>query len=233
MLVADGVGGSAAGEVASRTAIQALVDLVLETPDWIMLLDDRLADEVLQRMERRFQRIRETLVDRAKADPKLRGMATTMTVAATVGLGASDRARRRLARVRLPQERPPRTADPGPDDGPVARRLGGDPRGGDRDEPYRNVLTSALATRGAFVQVELKRSQLRDGDRVLLCSDGLTDLVPDETIAAPREDALLGRRLSRARGLRARSGRQGQRDGRDRAGLDPREGASPRASAGA
>ncbi len=32
MLVADGVGGSAAGEIASRTAIQALVDLVLETP---------------------------------------------------------------------------------------------------------------------------------------------------------------------------------------------------------
>ena len=49
--------------------------------------------------------------------------------------------------------------------------------------PSRHVLTSALATRGAFVQVELKRSRLEDGDRLLLCSDGLTEMVPEETIA--------------------------------------------------
>src|SRR5262249_35423585 len=48
-LVADGVGGSVAGELASRTAVHALMDLVLETPDWIMRLDQALADEVLQR----------------------------------------------------------------------------------------------------------------------------------------------------------------------------------------
>src|SRR5215831_19821268 len=35
MIIADGMGGAAAGEVASRTAIAALVDLVIETPDWI------------------------------------------------------------------------------------------------------------------------------------------------------------------------------------------------------
>ena len=67
------------------TAIHALVDLVIETPDWIMRLDEPLADEVLQRMERRFQKIREMLVERAKAEPSLRGMATTMTVACTLG----------------------------------------------------------------------------------------------------------------------------------------------------
>ncbi len=49
--------------------------------------------------------------------------------------------------------------------------------------PFRHVLTSALATRGAFVQVQLRRSRLQDGDQLLLCSDGLTDMVPDETIA--------------------------------------------------
>src|SRR5215471_829416 len=38
-LVADGVGGSVAGELASRTAVHAIMDLVLETPDWIMRLD--------------------------------------------------------------------------------------------------------------------------------------------------------------------------------------------------
>jgi protein phosphatase len=45
-------------------------------------------------------------------------------------------------------------------------------------------LTSAIATRGAFVQVEVGRSRLRDGDQLLLCSDGLTEMVDEEAIAA-------------------------------------------------
>jgi protein phosphatase len=189
MLVADGVGGSAAGEVASRTAVQALVDLILETPDWIMLLDDRLAEEVLKRMERRFQKVRETLVERANADPALKGMATTMTVAGTVGselltahVGDSRayvlRRGGRLEKLTRDQTMAQSLADSGAisqDD--IAR------------SPYRHVLTSALATRGAFVQVELKRSRIHDGDRLLLCSDGLTDMVPEDRIALVLSEA--------------------------------------------
>jgi protein phosphatase len=44
------------------------------------------------------------------------------------------------------------------------------------------VLTGALATRGAFVQVELGRMRLDDGDQILVCSDGLTEMVSEETI---------------------------------------------------
>ena len=183
MLVADGVGGSAAGEIASRTAVQALVDLILETPDWIMLIDDRLAEEALHRMERRFQKVRDTLIARANADPSLKGMGTTMTAAATIGpelltahVGDSRvyvlRRDGRLERLTRDQTMAQSLADSG------AIR---------QDEveksPYRHVLTSALATRGTFVQVQLQRARLDDGDRVLLCSDGLTDMLPDEEIA--------------------------------------------------
>jgi PPM family protein phosphatase len=182
-LVADGVGGSVAGELASRTAVLALVDLVLETPDWIMRLDGGLADEVLHRMERRFQQVREVLVARATEDPSLKGMATTMTVACSLGtelltahVGDSrayvHRRDGRLERLTRDQTMAQSLADAGAiSQEDVARH------------PSRHILTSALATRGAFVQVQLKRSRIENGDRLLLCSDGLTEMVPDETIA--------------------------------------------------
>jgi len=183
LLVADGVGGAAAGEIASRTAIHALVDLVLDTPDWIMRIDDPLAEEVLARMERRFKQVREVLVERAKADQSLRGMATTMTVACSLGpelmtahVGDSRayifRRGGRLERLTRDQTMAQSLADAGAITQEEAAK-----------HPARHVLTSALATRGAFVQVDLKRSRLETGDQVLLCSDGLTEMVPDETIA--------------------------------------------------
>jgi PPM family protein phosphatase len=183
LLVADGVGGSAAGEIASRTAIHALVDLVLETPDWIMRLDDSRAEEVLQRMEHRFQQVREVLVERTKFDPTLKGMATTMTVACSLGpdlliahVGDSRAyVRRRGGRFeRLTQDQTvaQSLADAGAIlPAAVARH------------PSRHVLTSALATRGAFVQVQLHRERLEDGDQLLLCSDGLTEMVDDAAIS--------------------------------------------------
>ena len=184
LLVADGVGGAVAGEVASRTAVHALVDLVIETPDWIMRLDEPLAQEVLQRMERRFQKIREILIQKTKSDPSLRGMGTTMTVGVTLGTELM-------------------TAHVGDSRAYVYRRKGSVLERLTRDQtlgqslvdagaltpeelethPTRNVLTSALATRLAFAQVELKRSRIGDGDSLLLCSDGLTDMIPETMIA--------------------------------------------------
>src|SRR5262245_55146107 len=183
MLVADGVGGAAGGEIASRTAVHALVDLVIETPDWIMRLDKPLANEVLQRMERRFQQVRAVLMERAKAEPALRGMATTMTVAATLGpelltahVGDSRayvyRRGGKLERMTRDQTLAQSLADAG-----AISEWEID------THPSRNVLTSALATRGAFVQVELKHAHLADGDQLLLCSDGLTDMVPEDAIS--------------------------------------------------
>ena len=182
MLVADGVGGAAAGEIASRTAITAIMDLVIETPDWIMRLDDPLAKEVLKRMEDRFQKVRDVLVALAKKDPALGGMATTMTLAASLGpelliahVGDSRAYAVQggeLRRLTRDQTMAQSLADAGaitPDE--VDKH------------PARHVLTGALATRGAFAHVQLHRSRLEDGDQILLCSDGLTEMVPEDTIA--------------------------------------------------
>ena len=183
LLVADGVGGAAAGEIASRTAVHALVDLVIDTPDWIMRFDDKLAQEVLERLERRFQRVREILVERARQNPNLQGMATTLTVACSLGSEllvahvGDSRAYRfhggKLTRLTRDQTMAQSLADAGAiRQDEVAKH------------PARHVLTSAIATRGAFVQVELGRFSLEDGDQLLLCSDGLTEMVPEDRIAA-------------------------------------------------
>ncbi len=182
MLVADGVGGAAAGEVASRTAITEIMDLVIETPDWIMRLDDPLAKEVLKRMEGRFQKVRDALVALAKKDPTLGGMATTMTLAASLGpelliahvgdsraYAVQGGALRRLTRDQT-------MAQSLADAGAIT------PEEVDK-HPSRHVLTGALATRGAFAHVQLRRSRLEDGDQILLCSDGLTEMVSEDAIA--------------------------------------------------
>ena len=207
--------------------MHALIDLVIETPDWIMRLDQPLADEVLQRMESRFQQVRDVLIQKAKDDPSLRGMGTTLTVACTLGtevltahVGDSRayvfRRGGVLERLTRDQTLAQSLVDAGaitPEDIPT--------------HPGRNVLTSALATRLAFAQVELRRARIGDGDQLLLCSDGLTDMVPDDVdrARAPRAGRFGGRLPAPDRpGARGRRERQRHR----RARPLPRSAGSPR-----
>ena len=85
MIVADGMGGAAAGEVASRTAIAALVDLIIATPDWIMRLDEEGANRVLKRTEERIGQLATALAEATRVNPEFSGMGTTLTVAASLG----------------------------------------------------------------------------------------------------------------------------------------------------
>jgi protein phosphatase len=182
LLVADGLGGRIGGEVASRTALTKLIELIIETPDWIMGFEDHdKVEAVLERMTERFFRIDETLKQQADDDPSLSGMGTTLTAAATLGddiiIGHIGDSRAYLYRNNVLKQLTR--------DHTVAQELidaglsGADPAA----RSMRHVLTAALGVLGTRTKPEVKRIQLRPHDQILLCTDGLTAMVDDTTIA--------------------------------------------------
>ncbi len=181
MVVADGMGGHAAGEIASRMAISALVSLALDVPDWIFKVDDEHAPEIERRSRKYVQEVGAMLVERGRRDAALHGMGTTLTAVRSFGrdllITHVGDSRAYLLRAgglhRLTR------------DHTFAQLLvdGGHLAPGEvAASRHRHVLTNALGGTVEDVQVDTDQLQLEDGDRLLLCSDGLTDLVDDQTI---------------------------------------------------
>jgi len=176
--VADGVGGAAAGEGSSRLAIDVVAHLAgsrLDRP-----LDAALADAV--------ETANDTIRFVAGCRPRMAGMGTTLTavaldddgvyVLANVGDSRTyllrDGALARLSRDdSLVQE----LIDSGELSEAEARR-----------HPQRSLVLEALDGR-AREPAPAARVPARAGDRLLLCSDGLSDVVDDDTIAATLRDA--------------------------------------------
>jgi protein phosphatase len=171
--VADGVGGAAAGEVASRTVVNALAHL-----DKCRLqgsLEDALAEAVA--------RGNQTVGFIAECRPGWAGMSTTLTAVAL-----TDDARYVVANVgdsRTYLLRDGHLTRLTRDDSLVQYLI-------DRGEltveearrhPQRSVVTRAIDGT-ADARPALTTIAARAGDRLLLCSDGLSDVIDDETLAA-------------------------------------------------
>ncbi len=179
--VADGMGGMAGGEVASRLAIILLLNLVLDTSDWIMGRDDSDVEEVIRRAARRFGAVNEAVIEQARHQPELWGMGTTLTMAASLGtdlfiahVGDSPvfllRGGKLLKLTR---------------DHTVAQEMADHASTPVQDVParFRHVLTHAIGIRGTGSDPDIRRFRLAGGDRLLLCTDGLTDMVEEDAIA--------------------------------------------------
>jgi serine/threonine protein phosphatase PrpC len=182
MVVADGMGGQAAGEVASRLAIRTLINLALATPDWVMRGGGPEVERAMQRMAERYRQVDAALREQAQADPSLAGMGTTMTLACSLGADlilthvGDSRAYLLRSGALHPLTR----------DHTLVRELVD--RGVVRPEeaanhPFRHVLTRALGRSEGEI-AEVQRISLVDGDQLLLCTDGLTDMVDSTTIEA-------------------------------------------------
>jgi protein phosphatase len=186
MVVADGMGGAAGGSTASREAISVLVELVLETPDWIMR-PAGLMPEVERRMLERFALVDSAVREAGERDPRLAGMATTLTLACNWGsdllvahVGDSRAYLHRdgcLHRITKDHTFAATLVENGVlsvDD--VARH------------PLRHVLTQAIGSQHGSVDVEIHVVRLEDGDRLLLCSDGLTHGVDEPALERAMND---------------------------------------------
>lgn len=183
MAVADGIGGHEAGEVASKLALTTLVNLVLATPDWIARADDAsFAEEIKRRAVERFQQIDHVLSEEAASDARLKGFGTTMTLAASVGkdLFVTNIGDSRVYLFRAGElhqlTRDHTFAAALYEAGLVTRAEAA-------THYLRHVLTKSLgADKGE--EPDVQNLLLTNGDCVLLCSDGLTDMVSNDTIAA-------------------------------------------------
>ena len=182
MIVADGMGGHAAGEVASRMALSAIVNIALDIPDWILKLDAEHKRIMEERTRARVREIGAMLVEEGQRDPALSGMGTTLTSARSLGrdlqithVGDSRAYLLRAGRLhRLTKDHTYAQ---------LLVDLGRLPSTDQADPRHRHILTNALGGSDREAKVDIDLMKLEDGDRVLLCSDGLTDMVDDPTIA--------------------------------------------------
>jgi protein phosphatase len=198
LIIADGMGGHAGGEMASRMAISGLIKTVLAMPDWIFRLDETSASAASQRSKGRFRDLNSLLIEKGAQDPTLRGMGTTLTAARNLGrhlqiVHVGDSRAYLLREGRLHRLTRDHTyVQLLVDSGQLSKEEAA-------DFGARHVLVNALGGFDDEVEVDVDQLELTSGDRLLLCSDGLTDLVDDTEICRvlveSPDSAEAGRRL--------------------------------------
>ncbi len=185
-VVADGMGGHVAGEVASRVAVEAIEAFIQETAGadknrtWPFPFDPTISLEA-NRLKAAF-RIANRKIGAAIADSQeLRGMATTAS-AVLFGSRTASVAHVGDSRVYVLRdgELEQITADHSWVEEQV--RAGTMSRTAARQHPWRNVVTRALSG-GEDPEVDVTEVSPKPAERYLLCSDGLFGVVPDAQIA--------------------------------------------------
>jgi serine/threonine protein phosphatase PrpC len=185
-VVADGMGGHVAGEVASRVAVEAISAFIEETAGadknrtWPFPFEPTLSLEA-NRLKAAF-RIANRRIATAIADSQdLRGMATT---ASAILVGTSQACVAHVGDSRVYVFRNGQLAQITRDHSWVEEqvRAGTMTPSAARQHPWRNVVTRALSG-GDDPEVDVVEVTLAAGERYLLCSDGLFSVVPDQRIA--------------------------------------------------
>jgi protein phosphatase len=182
-LVADGMGGHAAGEIASRIAVDSISEFILHTREddgtWPHAYDEHFR-RTTNRLMAALRLANTRVLEAMRKDARLRGMGTTVVACMadgdTISVAHVGDSRAYLIR-----------------DGEISRltndhswvfeqvQAGMLTEAEAEKHPLRNVITRALG--GALsVTPDAAEVESRAGDVYLLCSDGLTGMVPEEEI---------------------------------------------------
>ena len=168
-VVADGMGGHNAGDYASSHAVTSMVEEIRQDADFNPVKVIRHAIEC----------VNTEILTQAQQDEKLRGMGTTIVAATIVGhyayvanvgdsrLYVVNREIRQITRDHSLVEE--------------MIRMGGLDRADARNHPDKNIITRAVGAED-HVEPDFFTVELREGDTVLMCSDGLTNMLEDEEI---------------------------------------------------
>ena len=183
LLVADGMGGARAGERASATAVAAIEQFMLNSFKWFFGSNKADAQRVLSQFQAAFQAADDRVLEEAAEHPELSGMGTTVTMAFQLGaqlciLHAGDSRAyiyrdgelQQLTQDHTVTAEMVRTGALRPEEANSHR--------------LRHVITNVIGGNEPGVKVECLALELRAGDRLLLCTDGLTEMVSDEAITS-------------------------------------------------
>ena len=180
MVVADGMGGMKSGELASRMALQTMLELAGQATSWVMKLTDPAAQQIEQRVNAYVERVHATLREHGESDPSKADMGTTWTSAHLLGRDAvivhlgDSRAYLfrdgRLRQITRDQTMAQALVDGGLSEKSVSK--------------FRHIVLNSFGGGIEKAEATIHHLQLQPDDRLLLCTDGLPDMVHDDDIAA-------------------------------------------------
>jgi serine/threonine protein phosphatase PrpC len=186
-IVADGMGGHQAGEVASALGVVSVEGFLLNTLKRFFHLQVPEEQNVMKEFQHALMEADARIFEEAYQHPEMLGMGTTLTMAFAVNwrllvAHAGDSRCYLLSRSGLHQLTQDHTK--------VAEmvRLGVLSPDEAARHPNRHVITNVLGGHEPGVRVEMHKLDLEPTDVVLLCTDGLSEMVPDTRIAAILEE---------------------------------------------
>jgi serine/threonine protein phosphatase PrpC len=182
-LVADGMGGHAAGEEASALAIAAVERFALNTLKWFFHSGRADTQRILREFQAALREADVQIIHEAALHPKLSGMGTTLTMAYHIDqqlcvahVGDSRAYLYRGDELQQITQDHTVTAE--------MVRLGQLREDEVSHHRLRHVITNVVGGTEAGVYVEAHALELRPGDRLLICSDGLTEMITNDAIVA-------------------------------------------------
>jgi protein phosphatase len=178
VVVSDGIGGVVAGEQASTMVLQQVQRYMVEAAKWFFRWyeDPERTQEAIQDLQKGLERIDQAIIEASQNDVSLSGMAATLTVARILGpdvviTHVGDSRAYLFRNNKLQQITKDHT---------VTQMLVDSGAISEEDAKHhhmRNIVVNVLGGKEAGVKGEIHQLILNNNDRLLLCTDGLTNPV--------------------------------------------------------